>query len=162
MPQQEIIIEPVIFTDQSHLSQWYMIRSESSVRYGCRSVKKITPEQHRRWWQQSMTDIGRLLFFIREYKDQTEPGRTVGILRLDDRDGWMEVWLAIKPSDRNRKIATIALAQICERAWKMKWPQLGAIVSGQKNHASWKLFTRAGFIPAADGFIKLVQKPRSR
>lgn len=157
-----ITLEPVIFTIQTHLSQWYQIRSEVSVRYGCRSVKKITPSEHRVWWEASMKNKGRQLFFIREGDDKHLSGtlRTVGILRLDHRVSWMEVWLAVKPEERHRKIATRALALISEKAWRAQWPPLGGIVSAEKNMASWRLFTRAGFITPKSGFVQLLQRGR--
>lgn len=156
-----IHLVPVIFTQQSHMSQWYLIRNEDSVRYGCRKVTRITVEEHRVWWDASMRNTGRHLFFIRE--DDPFPARTartVGILRLDHRGDWMEVWIAVKSEARNRKVATQALALIGERAWRAKWPPLGAIVSGKKNPASWRLFTRAGFASPKNGFIQLIQKSR--
>jgi|GEM_PF-5674946 len=162
-----ISVEPVSFTDPAHRNQWYLIRSEDSVRYGCRSVKKITVEQHRTWWEASSRSNERMLFFIKELADLPEHStfespyyRIVGILRVDHRLTWMEVWLAVKPEDRHRKIATRALALLSEKAAKLKWPPLGAVVSGKKNLASWKLFTHAGFVTTKSGFVQLIQKGR--
>ena len=155
-----IYLEPAVFTTQSHMSQWYQIRSETSVRYGCRSVKKITPEEHREWWEASMKNPARMLFFIREHYEDQGMAHTVGILRLDHRGDWTEAWLAVRPSDRRRKIATQAIILTGEKVRNAQWPPLGAIVSG-KNIASWRLFARAGFTAQKGGWIQLIQRGRS-
>ena len=167
-----ITIEPVIFANDAHLSQWYTIRSEKSVREACRSVKKITPEQHRIWWDESAKSKDRLLYFIRVRRDPalptvTPPGhvppimvQTVGILRVDHRGSWTEVWLAVKPDHRQYGFATETLLVLSQIAAQLKWPPLGAVVHGRKNIASWRLFTRAGFVMQHSGFLQLVQ-PRT-
>jgi len=153
-----ITIEPVVFSNPAHMSLWYAIRSEKSVREGCRSAKKITVEQHRAWWDESAKSKDRMLYFMRDI--DVFPVQTVGILRLDHRGSWMEVWLAVKPEWRHEGVATNALLSISKTAMKMKWPPLGCVINGQRNTASWLLFTKAGFVPSRKGFVQMIQKGR--
>jgi RimJ/RimL family protein N-acetyltransferase len=151
-----ITIEPVVFSNEQHMSQWYAIRAEKTVREGSRSAKKITPEQHRIWWEESGQAQDRMLYFIREECERVL--QTVGILRLDHRGTWMEVWLAIKQDRRRQGIATKVLTMLISRAVAKQYPPLGAVVSAKRSAASWKLFVRAGFIPKRDGFMQLVRR----
>jgi L-amino acid N-acyltransferase YncA len=138
------------------MSQWYAIRSEGSVREGWRDLRKIKPEQHRLWWEESAKSTSRMLYLIRSN------GAVVGIVRLDDRHAWMEVWIAVKMEHRQKGIATQVLSILSDHAIKNKWPPLGAVVSAKKNAASWHLFTRAGFVMGKEGFAQLIQPPPNR
>lgn len=146
-----VSVDPVVFSNPTHMSQWYAIRSEVSVRTGWRDLRKIKPEQHRLWWEETARSTSRQLYFIRTNR------QVVGIVRLDHRRTWMEAWIAVKPDHRRKGIATRALAIIEAQAVKRKWPPLGAIVNAKKNPASWNLFTRAGFVLRKKGFCQLLQ-----
>lgn len=155
-----ITLEPVIFHNPVHRSQWYELRREGTVREGWRDLRKIKPEQHLLWWEESAKSTTRMLYFVRSNRRQT-----VGIVRLDHRRTWTEVWVAIHPEQRQKGIATQVLRLLHEHAMKNKWPPLGAVVSAKKNAASWHLFTRAGFMMGKEGFCQLIQsahRKRSR
>jgi RimJ/RimL family protein N-acetyltransferase len=149
-----VTLEPVVFTNPVHLSRWYGIRNERTVCYGCRSVTPITVDEHRAWWKRSAGMSTRRLYFIRVLHGDSQ---TVGILRLDHRGRTTEVWLAVRRQDRQKGIAAHALKQVGPILRKLRWPPLSAVVSSHKNLASWRLFTRAGFVMQKPGFVQLVQ-----
>jgi RimJ/RimL family protein N-acetyltransferase len=150
-----VTIEPVKFQNPTHMSWWYEIRNERTVRLASRSTKKITVEEHRRWWQTSSTLATRQLFFIRRQEGTFTP-QVVGILRLDYRKTWVEVSLALAPPWRKQGIGTQAL-DLLQKLRRPGLPPYGAVVSG-KNLASLILFLKAGYVVQRAGFLQLTQK----
>lgn len=149
-----ITLDSVVFANPVHRTAWYMIRIEKSVHVACRDATKVTVDDHRIWWEESAISTTRKLYFIHAEH------QTVGVLRVDHRGTWTEVWLAIKPDARRKGFATQALRLLSEQASMKQWPPLSAVVNGAKNLPSWRLFTRAGFVLKKDGFAQLIQPGR--
>lgn len=158
-----VTVDPVVFSNPVHRSQWYTIRTEVTVHAACRNPvrkAKVTVEQHRLWWEESAKSNDRMLYFIRD-SNPPAPERYVGIVRLDHRGTWTEVWLAVKPEYRLQHLATRALNIVSSLAQTRRWKPLGAVLNGKKNGASWRLFVKAGFVPMKEGFAQLIQKGRT-
>lgn len=148
-----ITLDPVLFDREPHMIWWYEIRNEESVRAVSRSRKKIKADEHKAWWQASAKSKTRKLYFIRRHDGVHEP-QVVGFARLDHRETWTEVSIAVVPEWRGQKIARIALRSLVVESGNLKFPPLGAVINGQ-NHASLALFFGAGFVLKHKGFVQV-------
>ena len=110
-PTIRITLDAVRFELEPHMIWWYEIRNEASVRAASRSRKKIKAEEHRAWWQASAKLATRKLYFIRRHDGVHQP-QVVGIARLDQREGWTEISIAVVPEWRGYKIARTALRSL--------------------------------------------------
>lgn len=150
-----ITLDPVKFDDPVHLRWWYEIRNAETTRKGCRSVKKITVDEHYIWWHESKLSKTRKLFFVRRHHGIFQP-QVVGIARLDHRKAWTEISIAIGPEWRGQGFGTVVVQQLVKRIELNKWPVAGAVVNG-KNAPSLLVFLKAGFLVKKKGFVQLTR-----
>lgn len=154
-----ISLDPVQFDDPVHLRWWYEIRNAETTRQGCRSVKKISVNEHYVWWHESKVSKTRKLFFVRRHHETYQP-QVIGIARLDNRKEWSELSIALSPEWRGQGLGTIAVTRLVSKVLSLKWPAPGAVISG-RNGPSLTVFLKAGFILKRKGFIQLT-KPMPR
>lgn len=149
----KVTLDPVIFDREAHMAWWYEIRNEASVRSVSRSRKKIKADEHKVWWQESSKLKTRRLYFIRRHDGIHQP-QVVGIARLDHRQIWTEVSIAVSPEWRGQGIAREALRALVLEAEAKRLPQLGAVIHAQ-NRASLALFIGCGFMLKKKGFVQV-------
>lgn len=156
----KLTLDQVNFDDKVHLRWWYEIRNSDAVRRGCRTMKKITVDEHYVWWQESKVSKTRKLYFIRTAPEKTQP-QVVGIARLDYRSDplgdWTEFSLAVVQEWRGQGFAKIAITHLINKVRQLKWPLPGAVVGGQ-NPASLVAFIKSGFLVKKHGFILFTLK----
>lgn len=156
----QITLDPIIFDRAEHLAWWYEIRNEESVRAVSRAKRKIKADEHKVWWKESENSLTRKLFFVR-YRDGARTPQIAGFVRLDHRQTWTEVSIAIKPELRGHGIAKAALRMLAIEVANMKWPAPGAVIHAQ-NHASLALFIGAGYILKKKGFVQVTYPTRRK
>lgn len=173
--KHEIELTPVKYTHPEHQAAWLEVRTDPTVHSITRNPAKrsrITKEEHYRWWMASAVNVRRRLFLINDLVvispvRQDHTGRVlagtkrpipIGILRLDRREDWTEIWLALKSPYRGRGVGRQAVLQAQQIVQNLRWPPLGAVIHAQKNLPAWRLFIASGFLVDQKGFIK-VQLP---
>lgn len=133
---------------------WYELRNAPDVRKVSRSVKPIGPDEHRRWFHDSLAHPKRKLFIIEVSGNGGAVTRPVGFARLDHRGTWSEVSLALVEAARGHGIGKQAVNALREQAQRLKWPPCGAVVQG-RNARSLRLFVGAGFVTASARWLQL-------
>lgn len=155
----QVTIDPVCFDDPVHLRWWYELRNAESTRRGCRSMKKITVDEHFVWWHESKLSKTRKMFFVRCRKVMGVQPEVVGFLRLDKRSDtteWTEISIAISPEWRGNGVGATVVRHAVHMIGAIKWPTPGAVING-RNAASLSLFLRAGFLLKRKGFIQVTK-----
>lgn len=150
----QVSVDPVQFESEAHMRWWYAIRNADLTRHGCRSLKKISVDQHRQWWDECKQLIDtRRLYFLRRHHGDYQP-QVVGIGRLDKRQGWTEVTLYVEQPWHRQGIGTKGCKGLVREVRALGWPAPGVVVNGARvDHL--KFFTGAGFVMKRPGWVQL-------
>jgi RimJ/RimL family protein N-acetyltransferase len=137
-----------------------MWRNDDETRRWSRSPTAVAVDEHAAWLANTLADSDRHLWVVER------DGVPVATVRHDRvRRGRWEVSVTVAPQARGQGIAVDALAAAEQRLLELD-PQVTAIEAHVRpdNHASLRVFKRAGYRPAGtdrDGLVRLELAPKA-
>jgi len=139
--------------DARVLYEW---RNDEETRRRSRNLEPIDWETHVAWLDRSIASPERRLLIV-EHDDQP-----VGTIRWDRMEaGRWEVSITVAPEERGKRMSACILAA-GERAMAHQRPITLIAVVHERNEASLRLFSAAGYTPDlpadADGFLTLAKQ----
>lgn len=127
------------------------VNEAESLKWKIRTTKAIGWNEHKKWLTLRLNDPNCAMWII--VVDELDAGQ----LRLDKSSCNVEVDIYIAPNFRRKNIASQALAHAINYA-RSQWRGVPVTANVKsQNHASVKLFTKAGFLPKgmADQVLRL-------
>ena len=140
--------------DADRLREW---RNDAETRRWSRVQSPVSPSEHQEWLTRVLADPETRLWIAEV------GGAAAGQIRATrERDGWVELHLAIAPGARGRGLGTALIAEAGARALADDRTRGVLAHVKEQNEASLRAFTRAGFAPAGQDDAGLLRLERRR
>lgn len=151
-PSTDAIARPAVPSDAELLLAW---RNDPLTRAGSRTSAPVHPDDHMSWLKRTLVSDTCQLFVVER------AGVPLGTVRFDHLRGTdHEVSITVAPEQRGTGAAAVLLAA-GERGLDAAPPIRLMAAVRESNHASGRLFARAGYLPHlpadADGFTTSIK-----
>lgn len=128
------------FAEPEDVKDLFRWRNDEATRQASFNTDKISFEEHKKWFEETLADPKRNLFIICD-----KQCNKLGQIRFDKKEDIAEINITINPNYRNQGVGSLALSKsltICINNIYVK--QIIAKVK-KDNTASLKAFQKAGF-----------------
>ena len=130
---------------------FFNLRNSKSVRINSFNKKLIKYENHLNWYKDNLKKK-TISFYIIENVNKKS-----GYLRLEKKNGFLMVSIAIHPEFRRKKLAYQSLLKIEK---KIKSYSILVAELQKKNKSSFKLFKKAGYVVESIRGNKVIMKKK--